>query len=787
MAAGSDGLTPSDAVAQTRASPILVIRDPANGYSRTAPDLPPGEYPQSAGVPPTNGIGGATVPGIAGGATQVHGGVAQSSSDAWALRKTQDIYMNGRNYMEANITLGWERNLYHFRGEHGPKTPYARRDWRRARTFRPKTRANVKASEAAHASAAFSTQSFLDCQAYDQTNIQQVVSAHINQSLVQNRLETAPWKWFITSQGAFQDTKVYGLCISFQYWMHRQIEEVVPAYDDNGTPIMGKNERNENVPMGHKRKRVVADFPVVDLCDPALFIFDPVCDWRNPAQTSKYLQYAMPISIGDALERMKMRDPKTGQPVWREYSIQALMSTKNENIDSRTRRAREGHHRIDPTIDSAAPEFKTIWAHLNIVQEDGVDLAWWTAGTQLVLTDPVPLRQMFPHLAPGERPFVVGFSVIESHRNYPDGDVAQIAPLQEEINQIANQRLDNVRLALNKRYFIRRGSQMDLDALMRNIPGGGVMTNDPEKDVQVINTPDVTSSSYQEQSVLTQDLDELVGGFGAQAAQQAGKMVDRSGSLDQIAGAAGAVQDYGIKIFFDTWMEPVLRQIVKLEQMYETDQVLLATAAKQSPLWIRYGKDLVTDELLQQELIVRVNVGMGNTDPVKRIQKLVFGIGQINQLPQMAQRLKSDEVADEIMGSLGYKDASRFYMNDQEFKTHMQTNPPQIPPEIQLKTRELDIKEKENQARDKRETDSNSNTHNYQMGMLEHEREKLEHNTGIQAGKNRTVRDVAAGKEFNRMAEVNLKRADGARPKPVAPKPPPGKGKGGDGPPRSLQ
>jgi hypothetical protein len=768
------------------------VAEPNYGYSRTVADMPPGENPATnAGRPPTTGPQEMTVPDIAAGAlgTPQSQGAHSAASDAWCIQKALDIYVNSRDYLDSNITLGWERNLYHFRNEHGPATPYVRRDWRRARTFRPKTRANVKAQEAAHAAAAFATQDYLDVKAVDPTNEQQVISAAVNKALLQTRLELVPWNWFITCQGAYQDTKVYGVCISHQYWRYETVKDVVPAFDDTGRPIMAADGKT---PMGEEKERTTYDMPCVDLLPPECFLFDPMCDWRNPAQTSPYLCYMMGMYAGDVLDRMNKRHDKTGAPLWRKYSLAQILSASRENVDNRTRRAREGHRRVDPANlnDKASQEFNMVWPHLNISREGGVDVAWWTLGTQLVLTDPVPLTDMYPHLQPGERPFVVGFSVVEAHRNYPDGDVAQIAPLQEEINSIANQRLDNVRLVLNKRYFIRRGSQMDLDSLMRNVPGGGVMTNDPEKDVQVINTPDVTSSAYQEQDRLAQDLDDLVGGFGQSSIAAGGKQMDRAGSMDVLQGAAGAVQDYSIKIFFETWMQPVLRQLVRLEQMYETDHTILAIAAKQTPLWQRFGMDIVTDDILQHNLSVAINVGIGNTDPVKRVQKLTFGVTQVVQLPDMQRRVKSMEIANEIFGALGYKDASRFFMNDQELTTHMKTTPPPPPPpEIAVKMQELQQRKQEADQRNQRETQQAGMDHDWRMKQLQSqdslEHAKLADTVGIQSGKNKTMRDIAAAKEANRLAEINLKRADAAHDRAAnAAKPPKPAGEGGFGGPK---
>ena len=71
--------------------------------------------------------------------------------------------------------------------------------------------------------------------------------------------------------------------------------------------------------------------------------------------------------------------------------------------------------------------------------------------------------------------------------------------MQAEINEVANQRIDNVKFAMNKRYWVRRNQQVDIRSITRNVPGSVTMMNDPEKDVKVQETNDVTSSAYQEQ------------------------------------------------------------------------------------------------------------------------------------------------------------------------------------------------------------------------------------------------------------------------------------------------
>jgi hypothetical protein len=743
------------------------------GFSRTAADLPPGMSGENA-RPPIGGGGEADSKGQGGGT---------STMEQWALQKARMIYTQSTDYINMNVTNQWERNLRHFRNQHAPGSPYDRKDWKRSRTFRPKTRTNVKGSEASAAAAIFSTNELLDTQPRDPSNIDQVVCAQITKAIVEYRLDSSLYSWLLTVIGAYQDTKLYGICISHQYWKYRETVEVVPEFDDQGQPIYDKAEDGSDatdpetglkVQLGHEERKVVEDTLCVDLIEPENFRFDPMCDWRNPAASSQYLQWLRPMSAGTAMEYMSEEgdDPRTGQPKWRKYELAQILGARNQLSDNRTRRAREGYDRTDPADLNSGNEFTTVWAHLNIVREKGVDLAWWTLGTELLLTDPIPLTKMFPHLRPGQRPFVVGTSTLEAHRNYPAGDAEQAAPVQEEINKIANQRLDNVMLVLNKRYHVRRGSQIDIDALMRNVSGGAVMMNEPEKDVVVVSTPDVTGSSYQEQDRLSTEFDELLGGFSQGSVLNAKNPSQTNGGMDRIATSAGAVQDWGIKLFFETWLGPVLKDIVRLEQMYESDETVIALAVKKSDLFKQFGIDHATDALLMQDLVVQVNVGLGNTDPMARLQRLVFGISNINGIPGMVKRLRGTAMADEILGALGFKDSTRFYVTEEE-AAKLPPDPP--PPEIAVKEKELEIRKADNDQRHAKEAAELDLKREIAYAELALKKdltlEQLYTNLGIKKAEEKTKRDTAALNASLKIQEHNLKRTE-QKDKPSPSKPP---------------
>lgn len=683
--------------------------------------------------------------------------------DAWLIQKAQEIFSASTDYLDANITNIWEKNLAHFNNEHAPVSKLSARGYKRSQVFRPKTRTMTKASEAALTNAMFSTQDVVDIQPEDPTDQVQVASAAVNKQIVQYRLDRK-MPWYQTVIGAYQSTKVYGLCISFQYWDYHEDTDITFAKDDAGEQIY---DADGVTPMGIQSTKVRRDDLKCDLIAPENFRFDPMCDWRDPCTTSPYLIYMMPIYAGTALENMERTDAKTGQPIWKKHELAELLATRRNTYD-RTRQAREGRSRIDPSEENVGTVYSTLWAHLNVIKMNGDDMAYWTMGTELVLTDPILLSEMFPWCLDGERPFTIGFSTIEAFRNYPAGDVEQSSPLQEEINLVANQRLDNVKLVLNKRYYIKRGSQTDLEALIRNVPGGGVMTNDPERDIKTIETKDITSSSYQEQDRLSTEMDELVGSFSQQSVQQTGnrKGGETKGGMDLMKSGAGAVQDYGLKIFAQTWVEPTLRQLTRLVQMYETDANIISLAGKKADIWQRFGIDEITDQLLMQNLTVRVNVGMGNTDPQTRIDKLLFAVKATAELPKMAGKLKSEAVTDEIFGMVGYKDSTRFYRNEQEQAEYAKANPEQPPAEIQMKQLELDIRKADNEARHQREIMKLEKDAQLEFARIAVDKGVKEGDIQSRyesaATSNQTARDIAAASNITKLDEMRLKRETGS-------------------------
>jgi hypothetical protein len=213
-------------------------------------------------------------------------------------------------------------------------------------------------------------------------------------------------------------------------------------------------------------------------------------------------------------------------------------------------------------------------------------------------------------------------------------------------------------------------------------------------------------------------------------------------------------------------MEPCVRQCVQLEQYYETDEVVMTLAAKDAGIWQRYGTTEIPDGVLRQELTCRVDVGIGNTDPVRRVEKLIFGVSKTAEMPGMAARIKPQPIADEIFGALGHKDSSRYFMSDEEFAQEQEGKEPDIPPEIALKQQELKIREEENRMRDNREVARLEQDRELGFAKIAADKdiklEELYQTLGVEQDKNKTNRDIAAVKEANKSQELSIKRSTGS-------------------------
>ena len=581
------------------------------------------------------------------------------SDNDW-LSLARESFDASSTYLDANWRKRWERNIALFQSRHPDGSKYNTPAFRsKSRYFRPKTKSVVRKNEAAAAAAFFANIDVVSIEPQDDANPMQRASAEVMNELVNYRLENSI-PWYLTLLGGLQEAQVMGVVASYQYWMYKEkvTKRVVPLTDALGDPV--RDEKGQ--PLGEEVEgvKVLADRPCIELMPLENFRFDPGACWTDIVGSSPYIIRCVPMYVDAVKQQMKEADPKTGAPKWKKYDDGEIRAAMVEYDSIRTQR--EGHGQ-DPKVENnaALTAFEIVWCHENFVRIDGEEYVYWTLGTQKMLTDPQPLEERYFQ---GERPFVVGCAVFETHRTVPESIVGIGSELQRELNDTANQRRDNVSLVLNKRWVVKRGAQVDTEALMRNVAGGAITANDVDKDIRELNWPDVTASAYAEQDRLNVDFDELTGNFSQSSVSTNRSLNETVGGMRMLGGGAQQLTEYLIRTFVETWVEPVLKQLVRLEQAYETDQVILSLVGSRAKLPQKYGIDQVTDELLNQSLTTRVNVGLGATDPQAKLQKFMLALKTYAETMQLLPDADPPAIRRELFALVGYKDGDRFFKQE---------------------------------------------------------------------------------------------------------------------------
>ena len=540
----------------------------------------------------------------------------------------RQAYAGSTSYMDTNYRTMWERNLRQFHSQHPIGSKYLSDNWKgKSRFFRPKTRTTIRKNEAAAAAAYFSTQDVVDIAPMDDSNDMQRASAAFWKEYTNYRL-TKSVPWFLLVMGAYQDAQVMGAVCSYQAW---DFDEDRP--DSELRPL-------ENIR------------------------FDPAAKWTDPMGTSPYVIDMIAMYAYEVKEKHE----KGG---WNAVSDGELSAAKTQAFDS-TRAARE-KNRTDPKEggETGIKDFDLVWVHRNVVRRGGVDWLYYTLGTEVLLTEPVDIQSLpeFKWLRKRERPWTFGICILEAHRTMPSGVPELMYQINAELNDNANQRMDNVKLVLNKRYFVRRNRQVDIRSLARNTPGGSTMMDDPEKDVIPQDWNDVTASAYQEQDRLNLDADDLIGSFSGSSVQANRKLNETVGGMNLLSAGATQVGDYTLKVFNETWLEKTLSQMLRMSQRLESDAKIIALAGAKAELVKQYRIVEITEELLTQELSCTVNVGMGATNPINNLERFMAALERLSTVfgqERVAQEMSLTEVSAEIFGKLGYKDGTRFFMDQDD-------------------------------------------------------------------------------------------------------------------------
>ena len=630
-------------------------------------------------------------------------------------RRAKDAYRFSTTWTDTNYRRKWEDGIRAFNSMHPGESKYNNEIFKkRSNLYVPKTRAVIRKNEAAVAAALFSNTDRISMTALNPNDQGERISAEVMQELVQYRLtKSIPWFQFV--MGGIQDAQTTGAAIGHWHWQYS----------------------TRKTKDGKVKK--VKDAPAVDLVPIEYFRFDPSANWMDPVNSSPYLIHIFPMYVTDVKTKMDRPDPK-GR-TWRKYSDRALI---DGGADDSTQRARQGGAQDPGQEPRTVSDYGLVMIHRHIHRWNGTDYEFYTLRSEHMLTDPEPLENTVFH---GKRPYVMGGWQVESHKPIPAGIPEVSKALQEEINDVKNSRIDNVKFVLNKGYFAKRGVNVDLPALVRNVPGRIVLMDNPETDVVENSWPDVTQSAYLEEDRNNQSFDELLGNFSAGSIQMGRAPREPARSMTLLQGPATILTEYMLKTYCETFITPGLRQLVLLEQHYETDSTVLGIAAQKAKLFQKYGMDRVTDEMIEREMLVNVNVGMGATDPTTRLQKFLVAMDHFTKIcvrPPPGIDLK--EVFKEIMALTGYQDGERFTNQQDPEKVKLMQQLQMAMQKLQVLGMKVHDRSEANQVKERanvrdnvvklalaHKEDQHQNVHLYAKHLMDKEKSQLDQSEAMQS------------------------------------------------------
>jgi hypothetical protein len=648
-------------------------------------------------------------------AQKARGDASGANSDDMVdwLARAQDAYRSSTSYVDSNYRKTWDDGLAAFNSQHAGDSKFNHPSYeKRSRLYRPKTRSIIRKNEAAAASAFFSNMDTTSINAEDQSDKMQVAAADVMQHLLQYRL-TKSIPWYQIVLGGLQDAQSMGAVAAHVYWDYKPAveeevlvvapiamaeveteypqqdalpENAVVAMEVGDTPPLSEGQlpppmkppaqpqqppamsvpqmpQPKPKPNALGKDKPLSDKPVVDLIPLENLRVDASANWTDPINSSPFVIHLMPMYVMDVKEKMESGE-------WFAYDDGEISNATTAPSDSTRSSRQKGREDPYTTSNKGVSDYEICWVQRHIHRKGGVDYEFYTLADQAMLTEPRPLKETVFH---GKRPYVMGCCVLETHKIYPSSIASLGKGLQDEANEVVNQRIDNVKFVLNKKFLVKRGREADIAGLVRNVPGGVVMLDDPMNDVKELSWPDVTGSAYEEQSRIDQDMNDLLGNFSPAQVMADHGIQGPARNMQMLSQSSSTLVEYLLRTYVETFVQPVLRQLVLLEQEYETDQVILSLAGKKSKAMQKFGMDEVTDELLEQELTLTVNVGMNATDPQMKLQKFMAAMnGYVAMLEKRVPGVDMAEVGKEIFGHLGYSDGTRFFTTEDPQKLQLQ-------------------------------------------------------------------------------------------------------------------
>jgi hypothetical protein len=367
-------------------------------------------------------------------------------------------------------------------------------------------------------------------------------------------------------------TLIFGKGVVKIYWRYEKDEVKYNKYGVLGRKSVGV------------RNKVLFDGPDFDVVDPLDLFIDPQAKKVEDAVWIIHRTYP-------TLEELKDMKDSNGDPLYTLPSDEELTNSK-----------------LDPFYNEGMGNFKQRRARVTgpvpSIKDTTVDrlelLEHWTNGEVVTVANQsyIVRREENPFWD-NKHPFVEMVDTPLPFDFYKIGTIEPIERLQHALNDIKNQRMDNVNLNLNRMWKLSKTADVDEYELVSR-PGGIIHTGDMAG-IEPIETPDVTNSSYTEEENIKYDIQQATGVSDYYAKGVGGDSVTNRTAT----GAKLVVEETNTRVKFKMkYLDDALQALgtkwhARNEQFIDSDQVLRITGAsgtkfvKLSPQDIQGDYDII--------------------------------------------------------------------------------------------------------------------------------------------------------------------------------------------------
>ena len=422
-------------------------------------------------------------------------------------------------------------------------------------------------------------------------------------------------------EGAVKSQLMYGTAIVKVYWKTDKAQVVKKEQVDETFPELGTVE--EEV------EETIFDGPEIELVDLYDFFWDPRAIDMESARWVAHRTY----QTFDHLEQLQ----KEG--VYKNVALLKDATLVSGDDEKASRRGTLGVAMPDEL--ASKNEGKNVIELIEYWEDEKVITV---ANRGIVIRDEAnPYRH-------GKKPFVRIVDQSVPHEFLGIGELEPIETLQYELNDRRNQRMDNITLVLNKMWKIKNGANVDEDELVSD--AGGVVHTDDMAGIEALQMPDVTSSSYNEETLIKGDIQQTTGvsdftrGVGSESL---GNDTATGISLIQEAGNAR----FKLKIRnLEAGIEEIGRMMVSLNEQFLTEEKSIRVLGDEGIEWttikpddmrgnfdvmVQSGSTLPSNEAVERKQTMemfQIFAGDPEVDQreLKRMVLDTFGIKNIDKL-----------------------------------------------------------------------------------------------------------------------------------------------------------